>query len=968
AALDALFAPEVHDKDRLVDLLGSFVGASEPRSIEESFFAVRRTLEVLGSHRPVVMVVDDIQWAEPLLLDLLEHLAEWVSGGTVLIVCLARPEIRGIRASLAEPGRRVATVVPVEGLAPAATEELAARLLGVTQLPRDLVSRLPESTEGNPLFVRELVRMLADDGIIVRDGDSYGLTIDAEAVDVPPTIQSLLATRVERLPHDERRIVELASVVGSEFSRGALVAVAGDFSSAEVDAIIERLRRKELVESTGTYWGDEPILRFHHVLIRDAAYRRLLKGTRADLHLAIGRWTEETAGVVIGEHDATIAFHYEQTHQYRGELGPLDDETRALGNHAANLLHAAARRALESDDLAAAGSLARRALARLDERDRIRPTVLLLACEALASSDLPAARSVVAELAAVASNARLAAWVTCFESQLTVMTDPTGLLEAAAACEASALTLAKLGDMAGVAKARQIRAAALARLGRVGDCEAELDLALTAARAADDRRRVAAVLGAAPLAALWGPSPVPRAGGRCLDVIRLLRLTVRSPSVEAVSVRCQALLEALRGRFDAARAMLDTSRTTAQELGLRHGLLETELYAGVVELLADEQVTAEAHLRIAHAGLDRLGIGADAGQAAAYLARSLLVQDKLDEAEVLAVEADEHAGQNLQTTIVAKSVRAEILANRGHHDEAVALARRAVAIAGDTDLIIDHASAMAALSRVLHTAGRVDDAIEAGLEAARLWQAKGASVDVGRFDTASPLTREALRPERTAALDRDHQRWEPSDDERAALAAQSPQGRRFLALEASGTFDLDRYITMLAPDLVGDDRRHASGTSMGVGGRDDFIAGLEALRAVGGNYAQLTPLAAEGDRLLLVWGVGDSGDGNHTPFIVLLRWNDDDLIDLISVYGEDQHEHGGRARPARLGRRRYRAQLTCEASRRRRGLGDHRARCTQRGGRPGRHHERQRCFENLGFPPHPGRERQRLGDRRAHAV
>ena len=217
--------------------------------------------------------------------------------------------------------------------------------------------------------------------------------------------------------------------------------------------------------------------------------------------------------------------------------------------------------------------------------------------------------------------------------------------------------------------------AALAALGRVGECEAELDLALTAARAADDRRRVTAVLGSAPTAALWGPSPVPRAGGRCLDVIRLLRITTASPAVEAVSVRCQAVLEGLRGRFDTARTMLESSRATAEELGLRQSLMVTELYAGIVELLAGQPEVAEPHLRAAYGGLGQRGISADAGQAAAHLARSLLLQERIDEAEELAAEADALAGQNIQTAIAANAVMAEILSARGDHAEAVGARR-----------------------------------------------------------------------------------------------------------------------------------------------------------------------------------------------------------------------------------------------------------------------------------------------------
>ena len=214
----------------------------------------------------------------------------------------------------------------------------------------------------------------------------------------------------------------------------------------------------------------------------------------------------------------------------------------------------------------------------------------------------------------------LAAWASCFEAQLVGLTDPDGLVGAEGIATGAAKVLEELADGAGEAKAHQVRAVLLARLGRVGDAELELDLALGAARRVDDRRRVTAVLGAAPNAALWGPSPVARAGGRCLDVVRLLRITTASPSVEATSTRCQAVLEALRGRFDVACSMLASSRTTLEELGLRHGLLETVYLTGVVELVAGDPAAAIGPLRDVYDGLIEMGVGIDAGRSAALLA------------------------------------------------------------------------------------------------------------------------------------------------------------------------------------------------------------------------------------------------------------------------------------------------------------------------------------------------------------
>jgi class 3 adenylate cyclase/type II secretory pathway predicted ATPase ExeA len=249
---------ELDDADRVANLLGSFVGAAPMRSTEETFFAVRRLVEALGRRYPIALVVDDIQWAEPLFLDLLEHLAEWVHDAPTLVLGLARPELREIRPSLAEAGRRVAESIHLEGLDAGATAELAGLLVGGDALPRDLLARLPESTEGNPLFVRELMKMLIDDHVIVETDGRWELSIDADAVEVPPTIQSLLSSRIERMPDDERRLVELASVVGPDFALGAVAAISAPADADRLMPTLERLRRKELVEPTGTYWGDEP--------------------------------------------------------------------------------------------------------------------------------------------------------------------------------------------------------------------------------------------------------------------------------------------------------------------------------------------------------------------------------------------------------------------------------------------------------------------------------------------------------------------------------------------------------------------------------------------------------------------------------------------------------------------------------------------------------------------------------------
>jgi class 3 adenylate cyclase/ketosteroid isomerase-like protein len=867
AAIGALLPEAESDHTRVVDVLAGLVGVGPARSVEETFWGVRRLVEATAATRPLVVVIDDIQWAEPLLLDLIEHLAEWVADAPVLLVVLARPELREVRPSLAEPARPVSAVVVLDGLDASATEALAAGLLGTGRLPAGLVERLPDSTDGNPLFVRELVRMLVDDRVIRRRADGeWELTIDAEAVDVPPTIQSLLGARVERLPAAERELLEHASVVGAEFSLGALRDLVGE--RVPIISLLETMRRKELVEPTGTYRGDEPVHRFHHVLIRDAAYRRLLKTTRAELHERVAVWTDATAADLVGEHEAATAFHYEQAYRYRTELGDPDGHAADLGRRAAELLTTAAQRALGRDDLASAGGLSARALSLLPEADAAaRADLLQMACECLlASGDGGAAKPLVEELGrTTADDPRLAAWAQCYAAQLVGLTDPGGLVAADAQAQAAAEALTELGDGSGQAKAHQVRAGLLARLGRVGDCELELDLALAAARAADDRRRVTAVLGAAPDAALFGPSPVARAGGRCLDVVRLLRITTASPAVEAASNRCQAVLEALRGRFDVSRSMLASARAALEELGLRHGLAQTELFAGMVEMIAGDPHAAIPPLRAAFAGLGALGVGADAGSAAALLSRALLVDGQVDEADEMATASEQLAGQNLKTAIGWRVARAEVLATRNDLAGAVELTGEAVEIAAGTDLVIDHADACVALAALRARAGDAAGARAARADAKRLYEQKGATVPAERLDepeVVAPARSRvpARRPAATAAV--------PSAENTASRVL-----ARYEQLVSDGRYD--ESAALYAEDLVATDRR--SGVSVPPLGPVELQEGVRLTFDLFDGFDSAN-LAVRGERLVLSKLALRTHDGLEVPFLQLFEIDEADRI------------------------------------------------------------------------------------------
>jgi class 3 adenylate cyclase/ketosteroid isomerase-like protein len=735
SALDAAPLGDEAERSRIAAGVGAIL-AGQPAPPEETFFAVRRLLAALAAARPLVLAIDDLQWAEPLLLDLVEHLVQWGAGAPLLVLAAARPELRDVRSSLASPGGLVADAVTLGGLDAGAATQLAASVIGADALPAAVAGRVLAASEGNPLFLGELVRMLVNDGVLRREGDAWIAAAGLAGLEMPPTIQALLAARIERLRPEERLVLERAAVIGRQFSRTAVAHLLPRETRSELDARLEVLRRSELIEpdTDGGWFLGEPALRFHHVLIRDAAYRRSLRNTRADLHERFAEWLAERAGADSAAHDETIGWHLEQAFQHRREIGALDASARSLGARAARHLALAGRRALARDDVAPAASLLGRALDCLDADDPARAELALDASEALlAAGQVAPAAHALAELGRFAAGSeRLRAWHTCFAGQLAVLSDPQALQASGEAVAAAAATLAREGDAAGEAKAHSVHAQVLAQLGKIAACEAALDRALAAARRAGDRRRANAVLAGAPVAALWGPSPVTRASGRCLDVVRVLRITQGAPAVEAVALRCQAVLETLRGRSEAARRMIASSRRMVEELGITQRVLEADVFTGLIELLEGDGAAAEHLLRPALEGLRAQGLGIDAAQAAALLGRALLAQGRIAEAEALSHESEGLAGDSFKAAIAWRCVRAEALAARGEHEAAVEVADRAVEIAAATDDLLDHADARHALAIALRGAGRADEAAAEEALAAELWQEKGATLLVER--------------------------------------------------------------------------------------------------------------------------------------------------------------------------------------------------------------------------------------------
>jgi class 3 adenylate cyclase len=290
----------------------------EPVAPEEAFWAMRRSLEAIARARPLVLVIDDLQWGEPAFMDFLEHVADWARDAPLLLLVMARPEVRDGRPGWGN-GRPNATSVLLQALADAEAADLLRRLLGTARLGTGTAARILDVAEGNPLFVVEVVEMLIDDDVLhVGDGRA---PVELTAIAVPPTIQALLAARLDRLGARERAVIEAASIEGTEFVPESVAALLNDVGES-IAIQLRTLVRKDLIRPAGNGNGR---FRFDHQLIRDAAYDGMSKELRADLHERLADWLQAHAAVA----DELLGYHLERAVLLRRELGETEATTRS---------------------------------------------------------------------------------------------------------------------------------------------------------------------------------------------------------------------------------------------------------------------------------------------------------------------------------------------------------------------------------------------------------------------------------------------------------------------------------------------------------------------------------------------------------------------------------------------------------------------------------------------------------------
>jgi predicted ATPase/class 3 adenylate cyclase len=715
------------ESDLIVERLAAATGLVEGDATnEEIFWAVRKLLETLARERPLVVAFDDVQWAEPTFLDLVDHLADWTRNASVLLVCLARPELLDERPAWGG-GKMNATSILLEPLRRAEVERMIENLLGNDGVAEDIRRSLHEAGEGNPLFVEEMLSMLIDQGRLRRDEDE-GWTVAGELgpVEAPPTIQALLAARLDRLVSEERDVLERASVIGKVFSRESVAALVPE--GARLDDQLQTLIRKDLIRPDRTA---EDSFRFRHLLIRDAAYLGLPKEARAELHEQFASWLEQARAGRRREYEEILGYHLEQAHRHRAELSAPDERTPALAAKAAGLLASAGRRAAARGDMPAAVGLLTRAtlLLRDDEATRLElaPDLgsALVEVGELARADAVLSRAMEGAtklgLRPVELRARLALSLIRMRSE--PETDPE---QVRAVADEAIAAFEEVGDEAGLADAWNLIGSIYWLTAQWAKRAEALDRALVHARRAGDRRREAQILGALPVALLWGSTPIPEAAKRCEEILGQVG---DDAFTEARATVILAEFRALLGHSDEARELYRRGIALLEDRGL---LLYRGVYAqtgGAIEMLAGDWEAAEAELRRGYEILRRIGEKASLSTIAALLSDVVYTQGRYDEAERFAtISANAAQAEDIHSQVILRRTRAKVLARRGEFEPAEDLAREAVDLAGRTDALTMRAEAELDLAEVLRLAGREDEAAVAGKRALDLYAEKGNAV------------------------------------------------------------------------------------------------------------------------------------------------------------------------------------------------------------------------------------------------
>jgi class 3 adenylate cyclase/tetratricopeptide (TPR) repeat protein len=709
--------------------LAQLFGATDHDSAtEETFWAVRRFLESVAQGSPLAVVFDDIHWGESTFLDLIEHIADWSRDAPILVLCMARPELLDVRSAWGG-GKFNASTILLERLSDDDCTELIANLLRHAALPDEARARILEAAEGTPLFVEEMLAMLIDDGLLERRDDRWVATGDLSELSVPPTIQALLAARLDRLTPEERTVIQRAAVAGKQFHVGAVAALLDAGSSIDVRGTLMSLVRRDLIGPDRSGLAGDDAYRFRHLLIRDTAYEATPKAVRAALHERFADWLVEVAGDRVEEQEEIVAYHLEQAYRLLEELGPLSNEALELGVRAAGHYASCGRRASERGDEYGAATLFHHAADLLPDGHPDRPRMLYEVGHARANAVEPRlALAATDEAVRIASAAGQTAfeWLSRIDrTAVHMLADPHGTPteEARAELEEALAAFEALGDERGMA----IAWTALAQLEwmpcHFDTAREEVRRGAEHATRSGERRLLVRALVTQVATEVFG-STTPQEADASRDSMSA-QIPREGLFGHAVLVH-ESVFAAYRGDMERADRLCVQALAMAEQLGVPFYLAASLEWQAEEALLANDPISAERALRRQDEIYRQTGDEGHRSYSTGKLATALCLLDRLDEAESLATAAiDLAAADDLSSQTVAWTARSMVLSARGRHDEATTWARGAVEMLAEVEAPSMSGDAWMGLARAARAAGDVLEATAAARTALGLYERKG---------------------------------------------------------------------------------------------------------------------------------------------------------------------------------------------------------------------------------------------------
>ncbi|MCI0584962.1 MAG: AAA family ATPase [Chloroflexi bacterium] len=718
AAIEPLLEGDPEARVVALRIAGAIGWSDTKAGVEETFSAVRRLLEAIARAGPVVVVLEDIHWAEPTLLNLIEHLASWVRDSAIVLICLARPELFDDRPGWGR-GRPDAVTIPLGPLGDEESNALLSSQPGSSGLSPLTRRRVRETAEGNPLFLEQIAAMVAERGAPAGD------------LPVPPTIEGVLAARLDQLGPGERAVLERAAVIGKEFWPRSVGPLLPDPARAALGQHLDSLVRKDLLRPVRSRLVDDDAFQFQHVLIQQAAYRAIPKALRRTLHEEFGNWLEDQAGLRLSEVEELVGYHLEQAALGWRDAEPGSRHGEELARRAGGRLAAAGGRAFRRGDMAASANLLDRAAALHAREDPVRLEILSdLAFALFELGELGRASDVLEEVVGEGTkigDRRLVARAAAKRSHVEMYRHPEQVDPVRLLGEANRVlsVLRTFRDDAGLARASLLESEVLWTLGTGGLAAKAAERAARYARRADSRREEAWAHGDYGYYAVFGPAPVAVATRR---LERWLGEAGGNAVLEANLSGFLAPLEAMARRIPEARKRLAVSRQVTDELGLRWQTGTHDLLGGFIEMLAGDPVAAEAHLQMGIDNFITMGDMWFLSIVGTEQARALLDQGRDEDALSLLGQLDASPGEppdNLRYRIRRGEILGRILARRGDFDAALRLANEAVRIADRTDYLGFHADALCGLADIHRARGRPADAVAALGGAIELYRRKG---------------------------------------------------------------------------------------------------------------------------------------------------------------------------------------------------------------------------------------------------